>query len=281
MTRRTGPGSGRAAGLEGGRRVITSRDNPLLRDIHRLLRDGRRRRDGDVFALEGARLCEDAALSGVPIRAVLYTAGAKAAYPRQWERLRAACPRCEEIPEALAHRIGDTQHPQGLFCLCALPPVSLHLETLSPGGRYLALENLRDPGNLGTIFRTAEALGTDGLLLSDGCCDPYNPKVLRSSMGGVFRLPFARVPDMPAAVEALQSRGFCCFACVADQNAVPLPRIRFSPGSVCLVGNEGDGLTPQTVRACRKRLTIPMAGRAESLNAAMAAGIVLWELMKR
>lgn len=260
--------------------MITSRDNPLARDIRRLLQDGRRRRSDGRIALEGARLCEDAALSGVPIEAVLYTAGATAAYPRQWERLRAACSRCEEIPDALAKWIAGTQHPQGLFCLCAPPPASLRLDTLSPTGRYLALENLRDPGNLGTIFRTAEAFGADGLLLSAGCCDPYNPKVLRGSMGGVFRLPFAWVPDMPAAVASLTERGLRCFACVADRDAVPLPDIRFSPGSVCLIGNEGDGLTPQTVAACQHRLTIPMAGRAESLNAAMAAGIVLWELTR-
>ncbi len=261
--------------------AITSRDNPLVRDIRRLLQDGKYRKDAGRLALEGARLCEDAVLSGVPVQAVLYTAAAKAAYPRQWERLRTACSHCEEIPDALARSIGDTQHPQGLFCLCALPAASLSLETLSPGGRYLALENLRDPGNLGTIFRTAEALGADGLLLSAGCCDPYNPKVLRGSMGGVFRLPFAAVPELPAAVKTLQSRGFTCFACVADRDAEPLPDIRFSPGSICLIGNEGDGLTPGAVAACAKRLTIPMAGRAESLNAAMAAGIVLWELTRR
>ena len=146
---------------------------------------------------------------------------------------------------------------------------------------YLALEDLQDPGNLGTVVRTAEALGFGGLILSAGCCDLYNPKVLRGSMGGVFRLPAYITADMVTTVGRLRTKGFRCFACVPDEDALPVQTAPFGPGSICLIGNEGNGLRPETVAACGERLTIPMAGRAESLNASMAAGIVLWEMARR
>ena len=133
---------------------------------------------------------------------------------------------------------------------------------------------------MGTIIRTAEALGLDGILLSDGCCDVYNPKVLRASMGGVFRMPLMRVGDMAQAVTNLQEKGLTAFACVVDATATPITEAGMGQGSVALIGNEGNGLRAETVAACKHRVTIPMAGRAESLNASMAAGIILWEMCR-
>ena len=153
------------------------------------------------------------------------------------------------------------------------------MDTIEPHARYLALEDIQDPANLGTVIRTAEALGLSALLLSDGCCDPYNPKVLRGSMGGVFRLPLLPAGDLAHTAEILGRRGVRCFACV-PQGGEDLRRAGLSAGAVCLIGNEGRGLRPETAAACTGRLTIPMGGRAESLNAAMAAGIVMWELCR-
>ena len=133
---------------------------------------------------------------------------------------------------------------------------------------------------MGTIIRTAEALGLDGILLSDGCCDVYNPKVLRASMGGVFRMPLMRVGDMAQTVTDLQERGLNAFACVVDATATSITEVGMGNGSVALIGNEGNGLRAETVAVCKHRVTIPMAGRAESLNASMAAGIVLWEMCR-
>ena len=133
---------------------------------------------------------------------------------------------------------------------------------------------------MGTVIRTAEALGIDGLLLSDGCCDIYNPKVLRASMGGVFRLPLMRVGDMAQAVETLQEKGLTAYACVVDATATPITEAGMGKGSVTIIGNEGNGLRAETIAACKHSVTIPMAGRAESLNASMAAGIILWEMCR-
>lgn len=260
--------------------AITSRDNPLVRDIRRLLTDARTRRKSGRFVAEGARLCADAARSGVPVTAVLYTARAAQQYAPSLDELRRVCDTMQEIPDELARYIADTESPQGVFCMCETPDNRLADGTLRPDGQYLALEDVQDPANLGTIIRTAEAMGMDGLLLSAGCCDVYNPKVVRGSMGGVFRLPVHTVDDMTAAVNGWQEQGFRCWACVVDKAATPLPQVSFGKGVVCLIGNEGSGLRPETVTACRHRLTIPMPGRAESLNASMAAGIVLWEMGK-
>ncbi|MBQ8752597.1 MAG: RNA methyltransferase, partial [Clostridia bacterium] len=191
--------------------------------------------------------------------------------------LLAGAERVFEIPDALAAHMGETDTPQGVFAIGQRREVPL---TVTPRGRYLALEDVQDPANLGTVIRTAEAMGVEGLLLSAGCCDLYNPKVLRGSMGGVFRLSTLVVPSMPEAVRQWQAAGLTVYACVVDPDAEKLTAITFEDGAVCLIGNEGNGLKPETVAACARRITIPMAGRAESLNASMAAGIVLWELTR-
>lgn len=262
---------------------ITSRDNRLIKEGRRLLADAKYRRQTGLFFLEGARLCADAARSGVAIRTVLVTARAREGYGEQLQAIRrgsGAEAAYVEISEEISRHLGDTASPQGIFCICKTLDNRAALDTINRMGRYIALEDMQDPANLGTVVRTAEALGADGLLLSSGCCDLYNPKVLRGSMGGVFRLPFYAVGEMGAAIAALQARGMTGWACVVDPAATPVHKAALGPGSICVIGNEGNGLRPETAAACRGRLTIAMAGRAESLNASMAAGIILWELMR-
>ena len=265
---------------------ITSRDNRFVREIRRLLTDAKARRESGRFALEGARLCGDALRSGVRVEAVLATPRAASQNASLLNALRDVCGECHTISDKLAGYIGDTVTPQGIFCICRTErPVPVldnpaAFGTIRKNGRYLALENMQDPANLGTVIRTAEAFGLDGLLLSDGCCDLFNAKVLRGSMGGALRLPFFAAGDLASTVPVLREMGFSCWACVADAAAVPLHRASLGPGCVCLIGNEGAGLRGETIAACTGSLTIEMAGRAESLNAAMAAGIVLWEMAR-
>ncbi|MDD4546007.1 MAG: RNA methyltransferase [Oscillospiraceae bacterium] len=261
--------------------MITSRDNHLIRQVKRLLNDASARRSEGLFAIEGARLCHDAVLSGVKITTLLYTSTAQESYPNQLAILQGWAAESYEISPALSRAIGDTSTPQGVFCICELLDNRKGLDTIeyiaTPKAGYLGIENLQDPANMGAIIRTAEAFGMDGLLLSDGCCDIYNPKVLRGSMGGVFRLPIINVGNMATMVQKLESAGIGCFACVTDCDAVPIRRGGLKAG-VCIIGNEGNGLRQDTIDACSGRITIPMAGNAESLNAAMAAGIVMWEM---
>ncbi len=260
--------------------VITSKDNRLVKEWRALNEQARQRRKTGLFAIEGARLCGDALASGLTLTAVLYTAAARETYAAVVESLIAAADESAEISASLAQGLGDTAHPQGVFCIAKSLDIRLSLDTIDNMGRYGVLEDIQDPGNLGTMIRTAEAFGLDGLVLSAGCCDVYNPKVLRASMGGVFRLPLAVADDLPTALVALQARGMTALACVVDADATPIQRVQTAGGSLCVIGNEGNGLTAETVAVCRQRVTIPMGGRAESLNASMAAGIVMWEMVR-
>lgn len=260
--------------------TVTSKDNPLVKEWRQLCRETKRRRQSGCFALEGARLCGDALHSGLPLRAVLYTVAALESYGATVRPLLAAAEQAVEIPPELAQYMADTATPQGVFCIAKSLDNPLDLDTIDIMGRYGLLEDIQDPGNLGTMIRTAEALGLDGLVLSAGCCDIYNPKVLRSSMGGVFRLPMLTGVSMPRTIQTLQERGMCAYACVVDADACPVQAVTFAPGSLCVIGNEGNGLRPETVAVCARRITIPMTGRAESLNASLAAGIVMWEMRR-
>lgn len=258
---------------------LTSRDNPLIKQVRRLLADARERAKSGLFVVEGVRLCADAAVSQVPIECVLYTQRAAESYP-EVAQIRAKATREICITADLAAHIADTVSPQGVFCLCKMLDKRSSFDTIRYKGKYAALEDVQDPSNLGSIIRTAEALGADGLIVTRGCCDRYNPKVLRGSMGGVFRLPIHVVEDLPAWITEAQQNGMCCFACVVDADADAVQAQTFGQGSVCVIGNEGNGLQPQTVRTCARRITIPMGGRAESLNAGTAAAIVLWEMFR-
>lgn len=260
--------------------TVTSKENQWVKEWRGLCDSAKKRRESGLFAIEGARLCGDALRSGVALRAVLYTSAALAIYGDIVGPLIEAAETDVEISPELSRYMGDTANPQGVFCIAKMLDNSLIIDKINIMGLYGALEDIQDPGNLGTVIRTAEALGLSGLLLSDGCCDVYNPKVLRSSMGGVFRLPMIQVGNMARTVTALQEKGMNAFACVVNSQATPITEVAFGPGSVAVIGNEGNGLREDTVTACRQAITIPMGGRAESLNASMAAGIILWEMAR-
>ena len=232
--------------------IITSKENPAVKHAARLLKSAKFRRQEEAFLAEGVRLCRDAAYSGVRILRMFYTEEALERYPKDVELLREKAERAFLLSQQLAGGLSATA----------------------------GLEDIQDPSNLGTVLRTAEALGIGGVILTRGCCDIYSPKVLRGSMGAVFRLPMALVETMPPAVNAMEQKGFVTMAAVPDREAEPITQVRFSSPSIVLVGNEGNGLKPETIRACQRRVTIPMLGRAESLNASVAASLLMWEMMR-
>jgi len=146
------------------------------------------------------------------------------------------------------------------------------------GGRYLALEQVQNPQNLGAAARTAEALGIAGLIVSGGC-DRFNPKALRASMGSLLRLPVMQVEDMASWLKA-QNETILTLATVPDMRATSICTLDFSGGAIAVVGNEGNGVSEAVLAAVRERVTIPMRGAAESLNASAAATITMWEMMR-
>ena len=245
---------------------ITSRTNPLMSRIRRLAVSRSFRRETGEFLGDGVKLLEEAARWGAPLTAVVYTPGtALPALP--------AGVRLVEVPADVMRSVSPMEAPQGALFLARMPRQELP-ESL-PGRRYLALEGVQDPGNVGTILRTADAFGADGLLLLPGCADLYNPKTVRSSMGALFRLPAwsCTLPQLEALAEraALPLLGAALRADTVDVRRADLRR------GIVLVGSEGRGLSAGALAACDRTVRIPMSERCESLNAAAAAAVLLWE----
>lgn len=236
----------------------------------KLLRSPAFGRQQGCFVAEGAKLCIAAAEAGLPLRAVYATARALQRQPA----LAALGAPLTEISEPVAKKISDQQTPQGAFALCGLP--CYDLQRVDPAGRYLALEGVQDPANVGAALRSAAAFGYDGALLGPGCAAPFGPKALRAGMGAAFVLPLWEVADLPALLLKLRGQGMAILA-AALQGAQDLRSCRPRGGLVLVVGSEGQGLSQAVRSACSAAVKIPI-GRVESLNAAVAAGVLMWEL---
>lgn len=187
---------------------------------------------------------------------------------QQWEGRAAKVVLVEA--ELLAYA-ADTETPQGLLFTCELPEMVQGL----PGERLLVLDGVQDPGNVGTIMRTADAFGADALVLLPGCADPWSPKVVRSTMGACFRLPVLTC-SLQEMTEMLAEKQVPLYATALREDTQDIRNADLSRAAV-VIGSEGRGVSEQVLQVCEMTLKIPMRDRCESLNAAMAAGIVLWE----
>lgn len=247
---------------------ITSRKNPLLMKIRRLASGGRRERQAEGEYLgDGIKLLEEALRWSAPLTAAVFADGVEP--PDLPKEVRAV-----QVPGDVMESISPMAAPQGALFLAALPPADPP-EQLK-GKRYLVLDGVQDPGNVGTIWRTADALGADGLLLVNGCADPYGPKVVRASMGACFRLPvFEVTPDGLAGL--LKKAELPLYATALGKDTVDIKTADLSRSAV-VIGSEGRGVSRPLLERCEKTLKIPMRQRCESLNAAVAASIVLWEM---
>ncbi len=183
------------------------------------------------------------------------------------------------VSEEVAEKLGDTKNPQGVFCICKMLDKNTNIGKIKYNGKYIALENVSNPSNFGAVIRTAEAVGLDGVIVSGGC-DIYNPKSQRAAMGSLFRLNVIEVEDLPAFLKELALNGMSIYAGVPDCNAEKITQVDMKNGVVTIIGNEGNGISAETCEAATKLVTIPMKGRAESLNAAAAASIMIWEMMR-
>jgi RNA methyltransferase, TrmH family len=218
-------------------------------------------------------------LSGAKIAAAFVTEQARDKYADCCNALEQSGAPVYDVSPAVANLLADTRTAQGIFCTLEMQKNSLDIQSIDPQGAYLALEDIQDPGNLGTMLRTAEAMGIDGVILSAGCTDIFSPKVVRASMGAVFRLPFCAGINMAETAELLTTKGIKVYAAVADGGDDILDA-NLEGGVAAVIGNEGNGLTQQCIEACSGRVTVRMRGRAESLNAAAAATVIIWEMTK-
>lgn len=258
------------------REIITSRDNQKVKRIAKLLTSKRYRTTEHAFVAEGARLCEELVLSGIAIRELYLTKEAEERYRSETSLLSIQAEECFYITEELAERISDTGTPQGIFAVCAMLDHSPSVVIPQQGGSYVLLEHVQDPGNVGTILRTAQAFGLQGAWLTSSA-DIYSPKVLRASMGGIFRLPIVLEEDFASATQRLKEK-VSVYAAALTPEAHPVSRSLFKKGGAIMIGNEGAGLSEKRIQDCTGAVIIPMAGGAESLNASIAAGILLWEM---
>lgn len=224
-------------------------------------------------------MCCDAMLSRIHIEKIYFTATAYSKHKSEIDKLIAYADSACEISDTVQSRLSETKTPQGVFGLCEMKNEDLNIENIVSSGRYIALEGIQDPSNIGAIARTAEALGIDGMV-TYGCCDMYSPKALRASMGAFFRLPIYVSDNIIGLTEKLKSKGVNVFACVPDRTACDIRGLDFSHPTVAVVGNEGNGISEELKNACSMQVTVPMNGRAESLNASHAATVIMWEMVR-
>ncbi|MBR4286636.1 MAG: RNA methyltransferase [Clostridia bacterium] len=240
-------------------------------------KDSFRKSEG-LFFIEGARLCADASLSSVAIKELYVTEGAIEKYSEYISVIENRAERTFVVSDEVAEKLGDTKNPQGVFCVCKMLDKNTNIGKIKYNGKYIALENVTNPSNFGAVVRTAEAVGLDGVIVSGGC-DIYNPKSQRAAMGSLFRLDVVQVDDLPPFLSELQEKGMKVYAGVPDSSALKITEADMSGGVVSIIGNEGNGITEETCKVSTP-VTIPMQGRAESLNAAAAASILIWEMMR-
>lgn len=256
-------------------KVIESKDNSLIKLISQLQTSAKSRKECGIFVLEGLRICKDASDNGIRFDKLIVSETALLKYGDDIEIFSNIAKECIKISDSLFKKISDTQSPQGIIALTKIPENNSN--KINKKGKYIALENVNDPSNLGAIARTAEALGVDGLILSSNGCDPYAPKSLRASMGTLLRIPLILLDDFSSQISSL---GLTVYSCVVDSDAEKINEVDFNDGSVAVIGNEANGITEATKAISDKLITIQMKGSAESLNAAAAAAITIWELMK-
>ena len=250
---------------------ITSRNNEKVKYACSLKKTGAQ--GTDAVLAEGLRLCADAAANGVEMETCFLTA--KWQGNPEVQKIIAASRSVYLIEEHISDKLADTKHPQGVFCICR-KPTAVH--TIDTKGKYLFLENTRDPGNFGTMMRTAEAFGLSGIM-AYGCCDAFSPKVMRASMGAVFRFPVIEVADENDFLAGLTAAGMQLYCSVVEPDAADVSVLSGKQGIITAVGNEANGLS-ESIITRGTRITIHMSGRAESFNASQAATVMMYEMSK-
>lgn len=257
---------------------ITARTNDKIKYAVRLGESASLRKEAGEFFLEGARLCFDAAQTGIEIKQAFFTAKALWKYAEYTDDIIAKSGICYEISAEVSQKLSGTENSQGVFCICSMK-AQPDGENLNPLGKYIALENIQDPSNLGAICRSAEALGLDGLIVSGGC-DIHNPKALRAAMGSSLRMNVISVDSLEEFIGRANEKGMLTLASTPRDTAEDIRTVSLNGGVICCVGNEGNGLSEQVIAKCKKQVVIPMSGRAESFNASAAAAILAWELKR-
>ena len=270
--------------------VISARTNPLLVRLCKL-EEKKHREEEKMFRLDGIKLLLEAIDFGAEIEYILVC---EDAYEKIWERLArhtdgrnaSSCGTLVRLSSSAFEKLSNERSPEGVITvvkyidklhkICKIEKDSV----FSIHGKTLMLESVRDPGNLGTMLRSAAAFGFSNVIMTADCADIYNPKTVRAAMGAIFKLSIIRVDDAGGAISALQKDCRRVLAAALDESAVRLGEIELNENDVFLIGNEGHGLSNEAIIASDKTVFIPMTEGTESLNAAIAASVCMWEMSK-
>lgn len=255
--------------------MITSVNNGQVKNIIQLNQKTKARREQGLFVAEGRKMFGEAPRDWI---SKVYVSEALTSDKELMEKVEQLP--YETVADNVFRQMSDTQTPQGILTVLKKPAYTLENILEGDNPLIMVLEDLQDPGNAGTIFRTGEGAGVDGILLTKTCVDVTNPKVIRSTMGSVYRMPFLYVEDVVSLKESFREKNIRTFAAhLKGKNFYDGEDYR--GGTVFLIGNEGNGLSEQAASAADCLIKIPMCGKVESLNAAMAAGILMYEAARQ
>lgn len=255
--------------------MITSAHNPKIQLVRALLARRQEREQTGAFVVEGVRLCEEAAAAGWAPKLVLHAAGLSARGQALLPAFQAQGAEVEEVPASLLESVAGTQTPQGILAVLPIQPLPIPPEI----DFLLVADRISDPGNLGTLLRTAAAAGTGAVALAPGTVDAFAPKVVRAGMGAHFRLP-VRILSWEEIAALCQEMKLKVYVAEAEQG-IPAWSLDLRQPLALVVGGEAEGAGPEALDLADGLVTIPMPGKSESLNAAVAAGILLFEIVRQ
>ena len=253
--------------------MITSKNNAKVKHVVDLQKHAKARTEQKAYVIEGLKMFEE-----LPRESIIEVY-ASSQFANVNAKLLRDLP-VEEVSESVFAQMSDTKTPQGILCVVKQPEYGLDDLLTAKQPFLLVLEDLQDPGNVGTIFRTAEGAGVDGIILSKNCVDVYNPKVVRGAMGSLARVPFLYEEDLAMVVNKLKGASVATYAAHLDGNKM-YDTANYKEGCAFLIGNEGNGLSNKLAASADELVKIPMGGEVESLNAAIAATILMYECARQ
>ena len=259
--------------------MITSHANKSVKEVIQLVQKAKVRKERGLFVVEGIKMFLEAPVEWIE-QVYISESFAKQMTDTCQKKLAYLNTPYETVTDVIFGKMSDTKTPQGILCVLKQQRYRLEEMFTEPNPLFVLLEDIQDPGNLGTIFRSGEGAGITGVIMSENTVDIYNPKTIRSTMGSIYRMPFLYTPDVGGAIEELRRKKITVYAAHL-QGAKDYDMCDYRPGTAFLIGNEANGLRQETTEKADTAVKIPMKGKVESLNAAIAASVLLFEAARQ